>query len=81
MAMPLKGMRALTAADLDALIRGIEEELTTVWAVYGEYDEHLRWRIVKIVPWAERDEGVVAMKLEGAVDALDAYKKVKEQIK
>ena len=79
MAIPAKEMGPLLAKDLDAIIREIEDELTTTWAVYGEYDEHLRWRIVKVIPWAERIYDSEPMKIEGAVDALDAYKKAKER--
>ena len=75
-----KKMKPLTAIDLEKMIADIKDELSTVWAVYGDYDEHLRWSVVKIVPWVERDEGVVAMKIEGAVDALDVYKKVMERL-
>ena len=81
MAVPLKGMRPLLAKDLDAMIQNIENELSTTWAVYGEYDDRLRWKVVKIIPWAERDYDSEPMKLEGAVDALDAYKKVMERTK
>jgi len=79
MAVPLKGMRPLTAAGFDALLREIEGELTTTWAVYGEYDDKLRWRVVKVIPWAERDYDSEPMKIEDAVDALDAYKKAMER--
>jgi len=80
MAAPLKQMKALTAADIDAIIQNLETELSTTWAVYGEYDERLRWSVVKIVPWAERDYDSEPMKIEGAIDALDAYKKVMERL-
>ena len=73
-------MKPLTAIDLEKMIADINDELNTAWAVYGDYDEHLRWSVVKIIPWAERDEGVVAMRINGAVDALDAYKKVMERL-
>jgi len=79
MAVPLKGMRALTAKDLDALIRDIDDELSTTWAVYGEYDDNLKWKVVKVIPWAERIYDSEPMKIEGAIDALDAYKKAKER--
>ena len=79
MAVPLKSMRPLVAKDLDALIREIEDELTTTWAVYGEYDDNLKWKVVKVLPWAERTYDSEPMKIEGAVDALDAYKKAKER--
>ena len=79
MAVPLKSMRPLVAKDLDALIREIEDELTTTWAVYGKFDDKLKWKVVKVIPWAERIYDSEPMKIEGAVDALDAYKKAMER--
>jgi hypothetical protein len=81
MAIPAKDMGRLLAKDLDKIIQNIENELTTTWAVYGEYDDRLRWKVVKIIPWAERTYDSEPMKLEGAVDALDAYKKAMERTK
>lgn len=81
MAVPLKGMRPLLAKDLDAIIQSIENELTTTWAVYGEYDDRLRWKVVKVLPWSQRIYEGEFIKIEGAVDALDAYKKAKERTK
>jgi hypothetical protein len=79
MAVPLKGMRPLLAKDLDAMIQNIETELTTTWAVYGEYDDNLKWKVVKVIPWAERTYDGELIKIEGAVDELAAYKKAMER--
>ena len=80
MANPPKKMEPLTSADLQKIIADIETGLNTTWAVYGDYDEHMNWSVVKIVPWAERDKDAMAMKVEGAVDELEAYKKVMERL-
>ena len=79
MAVPLKGMRPLLAKDLDAMIQNIETELTTTWAVYGEYGDNLKWKVVKVIPWAERTYDGELIKIEGAVDELAAYKKAMER--
>jgi inhibitor of KinA sporulation pathway (predicted exonuclease) len=79
MAVPLKGMRPLTVDDFDKILADLDAELATTWAVYGEYDDKLKWKVVKIIPWSERDYDSEPMKIEGAVDALDAYKKVMER--
>jgi hypothetical protein len=79
MAIPAKDIGPLLAKDLDAIIREIEDELTTTWAVYGEYDDNLKWKVVKVIPWAERTYDSEPMKIEGAIDALDAYKKAMER--
>lgn len=81
MAIPAKDMGRLLAKDLDKIIQDIENELTTTWAVYGEYDDRLRWKVVKVLPWSQRTYDSEPMKLEGAVDALDAYKKAMERTK
>lgn len=80
MAVPSKEMKALTAADIDALIQKLESELSTTWAVYGEYDDRLRWKVARIIPWAERDYDSEPIKIENAFDVLDAYKKVMERL-
>jgi hypothetical protein len=81
MAIPAKDMGRLLAKDLDKIIQNIENELTTTWAVYGEYDDRLRWKVVKVLPWSQRTYDSEPMKIEGAVDALDAYKKAMERTK
>jgi hypothetical protein len=81
MAIPAKDMGRLLAKDLDKIIQDIENELTTTWAVYGEYDDRLRWKVVKVLPWSQRTYDSEPMKIEGAVDALDAYKKAMERTK
>lgn len=81
MAIPAKDMGRLLAKDLDKIIQSIENELTTTWAVYGEYDDKLRWKVVKVLPWSQRTYDSEPMKIEGAVDALDAYKKAMERTK
>ena len=81
MAIPTKDIGRLLAKDLDAAFRAAEDELSTTWAVYGEYDDSLKWRVVKIVPWSQRTHDRIPVKIEGAVDALDAYKKVMEQVR
>lgn len=70
----------LTEQALKALVEELERSLNQMWAVYGEYDENMRYKIVKIVPWAGRDFDNKPMKLEGAVDELDAYKKAMERL-
>jgi hypothetical protein len=79
--MMTKQMQPLTSDDIDAIIQNLESELSTTWAVYGEYDDRLKWKVVKVLPWAERDYDSEPMKIEGAVDALDAYKKAMERTK
>ena len=79
--MMTKQMQPLTSDDIDAIIQNMESELSTTWAVYGEYDDRLKWKVVKVLPWAERDYDSEPMKIEGAVDALDAYKKAMERTK
>ena len=79
MATPAKEMGPLLAKDLDAMIQNIETELTTTWAVYGEYDDNLKWKVVKVIPWAERTYDGELIKIEGAVDELAAYKKAMER--
>lgn len=81
MAIPAKDMGRLLAKDLDAAFRAVEDELTTTWAVYGEYDDKLKWKVVKVLPWSQRTYDSEPMKIEGAVDALDAYKKAMERTK
>jgi hypothetical protein len=66
---------------LRLLVAELERSVRESWAVYCEYDENMQYKIVKIVPWAERDYDSKPMKLEGAVDELGAYKKATERLK
>jgi hypothetical protein len=71
----------LTEQALRLLVDELERSVRELWAVYCEYDENMQYKIVKIVPWAERDYDSKPMKLEGAVDELGAYKKATERLK
>ena len=76
MAIPAKDMGRLLAKDLEAVIRTIDDELRTTWAVYTEFN-HEQWRhdITDIVPWADRNYDSTPFKIEGAIDEMAAYKK------
>jgi hypothetical protein len=80
MAIPTKEMGRLLAKDLDAIIRTIDDELRTTWAVYTEFNpEHMRYDITDIIPWADRNYDTTPFKIEGAIDEMAAYKKFLER--
>jgi len=80
MVIPVKEMRRLLDADLNTIIKTIDDELRTTWAVYTEYDyEHARLNVTNIVPWAERHYDTEPIKIEDAIDEMAAYKKFLEQ--
>lgn len=81
MAISAKHMRPLNAAALNQMIDDMEAELSQSWAVYGEYEyDPFTYKIVKIVPWAERDYEITPTKIDGAIDEMDAYKKFMERL-
>lgn len=81
MAISAKNMRPLNAAALNQMIDDMEAELRQSWAVYGEYEyEPFTYKIVKIVPWADRDYETTPIKIDGAIDEMDAYKKAIERL-
>lgn len=65
--------RGLTADDIGRMVRTIEAELRVTWAVYVDYDhEFMNHKIVKVVPWSERDYASKHIKVT-ANDQLEAF--------
>lgn len=68
--------KSLTAGSLAEALQRIDDELRTTWAVYTEFNhEHMRYDIIDIVPWVDRNYDSTPFKIEGAIDEMAAYKK------
>jgi hypothetical protein len=76
MAVSLDKLRGLTNAELKDLAEKLELELRMSWAVYAEHDPDTgELKVVKIIPWAERDEDTNPVKITDAPDEMAAYTK------
>ena len=74
--LPLDEVRGLTNAELKDLAEKLELELSMSWAVYAEHDPDTgELKVVKIIPWAERDEDTNPVKITDAPDEMAAYTK------
>ena len=76
MAVSLDKLRGLTNTELKDLAEKLELELRMSWAVYAEHDPDTgELKVVKIIPWAERDEDTNPVKITDAPDEMAAYTK------